>query len=293
MSLRFSYEMHPNPPPAMGWEEYESHVSKAWDVCLAAASSEGEVQRFLEEYPCLVPGGPGWENTEGVGHHQPYQNTLISQPPLNGPISRIPDFMWMTWDSATVRPVLIEIEKPTKKWFTKKGQPTADLTQARTQLDDWRVWLNKNETGFREKYRLDDVTYGGKAFVPRFILVYGRRSEAADNPLANERRGLSDHAGTTSMTYDRLTPKYEARCAITVSCSGSGKPKVMHVPPTFVVGPHVAEALIANTGWERAINHSSLMSEKRKDFLLERIRYWSEWARDNSTMKIMAGNAFE
>ena len=151
--------MATNGPKPMSWDEYESYVSTEWQQCLNSATLECEVQRFMEKHPCLVPGGPGWHNTDGVGHHQPFHHAVITQPPLQGTFRRSPDFMWVTWDSASIRPVLVEIENPTKKWFTGQGLENADLKQAREQLTQWQTWLEDNEEGFRKSYELDGSPY--------------------------------------------------------------------------------------------------------------------------------------
>ncbi len=65
-----------------------------------------------------------------------------------------PDFMWVTRSSSLITPILIEIEKPTKKWFKKDGRPTERFTQAHDQLNDWRGWFAhpENQTIFRNQY---------------------------------------------------------------------------------------------------------------------------------------------
>lgn len=53
--------------------------------------------------------------------------------------TRIPDFLWIATDSCNIYPIFVEIERPSKNWFTVSGQPTADFTQAQTQLAEWKV----------------------------------------------------------------------------------------------------------------------------------------------------------
>ena len=48
--------------------------------------------------------------------------------------------MWITRDSVAVYVVLIEIEAPAKPWATVRGQRSSKLTQAESQIKDWKVW---------------------------------------------------------------------------------------------------------------------------------------------------------
>ena len=59
---------------------------------------------------------------------------MISKPPLLSWGGKIPDFMWIPFDSVTLAPVMIEIEAPIKSWFTEAAQQTHEITQALNQL---------------------------------------------------------------------------------------------------------------------------------------------------------------
>jgi hypothetical protein len=67
---------------------------------------------------------------------------IIAQAPLPSYNHRVPDFLWLSRDSDTDQPVLIEIEAPSKKWFTKAGAPTAGFTQALNQIAEWKSWFS-------------------------------------------------------------------------------------------------------------------------------------------------------
>ena len=45
----------------------------------------------------------------------------------------------MTRSSGLITPILIEIEKPSKRWFKENGRPTAEFRDAHDQLNDWRL----------------------------------------------------------------------------------------------------------------------------------------------------------
>src|SRR5690349_1093429 len=113
--FRKTYEMHPNPPAAMSWEDYEARVTREWNALLNSAEGcdERNIHGFLARHPSLVP-------LAGTGKG-PFPMALISQPPLVGIGQKIPDFLWILRDSLNLRPVFIEIESPCKQWFTQAG----------------------------------------------------------------------------------------------------------------------------------------------------------------------------
>jgi len=50
--------------PPWSWDEYESWLSKEWATLLEQDPTEPDVHRFLEQHPCLVPGGEGGGESE-------------------------------------------------------------------------------------------------------------------------------------------------------------------------------------------------------------------------------------
>lgn len=125
----------------MPWEEYESVVLTEWRALLNSIQDgeEKRVQEFLEMHPCMIPGAYSLPLPSG---HYPFPAAAISQPSLKGLPTKKPDFLWMATDSGTFHLVLVEIETPTKKWFTEKGIPHSNLTQAQSQLASWKQWFD-------------------------------------------------------------------------------------------------------------------------------------------------------
>lgn len=272
------FELADGAPAAWSWNEYEAWLSAAWPEFLKDADSDDEeiFQHFLERHPCLVPGGEGTGDSFG-GHHGGWRNLLISQPQLPGVFRRHPDFMWLTKNSEDIIPVLIEIEAPSKRWLTARGDRSADLTHAEGQLADWKQMLDDPASrqqfadvyGFPQRWAMDFN------LVPRFILIYGRRSEFDRHPHLNrKRRGVRDMA-IGAMTFDRLHPRPGLHDAVCVRIENL-TPRVLAVPPTFRLGPGNAEMVARLQGLSDAIQSNELISEARRNFLLERIPYWTE-----------------
>lgn len=115
-----SYPLDTDParPMALGWDEYVSKVRAEWSALLATDPTEPEVQRYLEIHPSMIPGGSG--DVGPGGHHGSDFGVVFSQPRLTGAgRTREPDFMWVTRSTALITPILIEIEKPSKRWLTR------------------------------------------------------------------------------------------------------------------------------------------------------------------------------
>jgi hypothetical protein len=80
------------------------------------------------------------------------------------------------------------------------------------------------------------------------------------------------------MSFDRIGPDPGLRDALTVRAKGYGKYEVVAVPPTFALSPQNAEVLLRIDGFKDALESESRISTERKEFIMERIEYWREWA---------------
>ncbi len=268
-------------PPPWTWDQYSRWLKAAWAELLRAAdpNTEEPYRQFLETHPCLIPGGEGTGDSFG-GHHGSWNGIAISQPPLPGITRRIPDFMWLTKNSEDIIPVLIELEAPGKPWFTKSGRRSAKLTEAQDQLAEWRRQLDNpaNRQLLGEMYDFPRRWTFNYNLVPRLMLIYGRREEFRLRPwLSQKRRAIRDPA-TEAMTFDRIKPLAGSRDAVSVRMENTTQ-IVIAVPPTFRLGPSIAESIAALRGWEQAISRNELMTPARKHFLLTRLQYWSEVGR--------------
>ena len=179
-SLKKQYEILTDISKAMEWDQYTTIINEEYEELLKNKSNDETVfQEFFEKNPCMLPGAFGFFGESG---HAPINNALITQPKLIGANTKIPDFLWIASDSCTVYPIFIEIEKPSKKWFTKKGQPSADFTQAQNQLTDWKVWFSNttNRNLFFDFYNVDTNYLKDKSIEEYYVLIYGSRDEFID-----------------------------------------------------------------------------------------------------------------
>jgi hypothetical protein len=265
-------------PPAPDQENYATTCKLEWEQLLQASPSEKEVQDFLERNPALVPGA--WTPGPKSGHY-PLHCALISQPILPGLRSRQPDLMWIAIDSLTCYPTLIEIEKPSKRIFNSSGVPSADFSQARNQLAQWRTWLSesRNKESLMDYYDPAHIR-GNTQIEAHMILIYGRRSEFEEDPeLERHRASLLPAHDEDLMSFDRINFDRNLFDAITIKLKRNGRYEAVAIPPVFTTGPHLAERLLHIDDIENALRKTPMISERRKSFLIRRIQYWREWAR--------------
>lgn len=259
-------------PPGWSWEKYEEWLLHEWSQCLIVnANNEKEIHRFLEQHPCLLPGGEADVTSIG-GHHGPFPGAVVTDPPLQGTFKRTPDFIWPTKLSGTFRPVFLELERPSKRWFRQDGQWTEELSQAITQIGEWKTWLDSegNKLVFYEVYGISDWIRAYHKIEPVFRLVYGRRSEFVGNPTLTRQRESVRPDWLHWSTYDRLHPAANARHWVTARIGAAGW-TVIAIPPTFNIPQGWEDMLQGLVGLDSAIAGNELISDARKEFLLERV----------------------
>jgi hypothetical protein len=185
-------------------------------------------------------------------------------------------------DSGTLSPVLIEIERPDKRWVTtgKNPQPTAELTQALNQFRQWREWMNQpeNRLVFLERYGVPQV-WRARNFAPFYLLIYGRREENPDEiakvRVAHKRRDQD------LITYDHIQPDTRQTGYISVRRDGTGRFQALHMPASTKLDPSDPDSWSKVAGREEMVKRNPWISAERKRFLIEeRIPQWDDWAKN-------------
>jgi len=216
----------------------------------------------------------------GPSGHSPFPMAVLSKSPLSGAGMYVPDFIWLASDSSNFTPVFIEIESPCKRWFTKDGVPTHDLSQAVNQLAQWRAWLSLHENAalFYRSFEIPEYLYRHLTFRPEFVLIYGRRKEFEDRPQLTRLREQFERHGQVVMTFDRPHPAKD--CSRYISAVKTNGPyRALAVPATMELGPMVADDFARIAALPEAIQKNEWISEERRRFLVERLPYWNAWAR--------------
>lgn len=274
--LQKNFEIVKDAPPPMAWSNYEKLILAEWNRLLLSNEFKDEkhFQHFFEQHPCMLAGAYGLLSSPDV-----FPSALISKPVLPDFTHKVADFMWITFNSANVYPILIEIESPAKPWFTKKGRPTAVLTQAHDQLKEWKAWFSKprNEGSFADYYNLPSGLRG-LVLKPLYALIYGRREEANRNSYLAEKRPHLQGENEFLMTFDRLRHSPNASHVISVKIDKNGYYAIA-IPPTIYLDPFTAKHRWRSVRQkEEAAMASSYLSKERKEFLVKRFKYWDDWA---------------
>jgi hypothetical protein len=274
--LEPQYELIDDAPPPMPWEKYAERVRREWQALLSSpeAKNESELQSFIEDHPSMLMSVGGT-----IGRLTPWPYAVISQPPLSGLTTNVPDFLWITFNSAILQPVLIEIETPTKRWFNQKNVPSKEFVQAQDQLATWRAWFEEeiNRQWFLEYYEIPDDIRRGKKLEPVFALVIGRRSEFEGNRALNLKRSSMERDGEILATFDRLEPDAMASSVICARKNDSGY-MAISVPASVTLSPSRAVWLSKIGGKPEAAAENDWVTPERRRFLVERFPYWDERA---------------
>jgi hypothetical protein len=280
LKSKFAEEWEIYAPPPMDSRLYEAHVNKEWRQFLDSAdpTNEAEFQSFLEKYACLLPNA--YTMFRG-GHNGVHLGGVITQPELPGFRAKRPDFLILVHDSETILPILIEIEAPAKRWCNDDGTPTAKLNQAIDQLREWKTWFSDpaNVIAFQKLYHITDLMLRIRQLSPKYVLIYGRRSDAHRIESFAKKRVAMQQPDECFMTYDRLSAGFGVP---TIQLDRSGpdtKLKLISLPPTFILSRRVARMFCRLANREQAINACELMTPERRAFLMERIAPCDEYVR--------------
>ncbi len=269
-----SYEMAQNSPPSMEWEAYAAAVRKQLSDLLASGNCDEAVyQRLIEQHPCLLPWFYG---TFGGGHHGLVHGAVVTQPRLAGIGGKQPDFLMVVRDSASVYVVLVELESPCKRWFTKVGTPTAEFSQALAQIRSWKTWFEDpgKAESFVHEYQVPRA-FRDRRFEQRYLLIYGRRGELYESGFAAS-RSQHQQPDERLVSYDYLEPSQNYANAVTTRVNANGY-EAHSLPPTLELGPFQASDLAMIKGKADAVRAHPMMTEERAAFLASRFDYWDDW----------------
>lgn len=266
-------------PQPMDWTAYTDAALAEWHALLGRDPEEAEVQAFLEAHPAMVPGGSG--DVGPGGHHGSEFSILWARPTLHGAgRDLVPDFMWVTRSSGLITPILIEIEKPSKRWFKPNGRPTGDFRDAHDQLNDWRAWFaaDENRSLFRRRFLLEK-RYEDRPLEPQYVLVYGRTTEFEQggghtDPEALRRKRDTQRADAESfMTFDALRPRYDHAHSLTARMTATG-PEAIAFSPVFGTDAESGSLALTVDGIDAALDRTVMLTNSRRDYLRSRFSYW-------------------
>lgn len=279
-------DLDPARPLPMDLEEYRRRVLGDWTRLLETDPDERSVHEFLELHPSMVPGGSG--DVGPGGHHGSTHSALFSEPELSGAGRRFsPDFMWVTRSTSLVTPILIEIERPSKRWFRQDGRPTAEFTQAHDQLNDWRSWFARdaNKVLFRDRFMFGK-RYDDRPLEPQYLLIFGRANEFepsgghSDPQALRHKRDQQRAADESLMTFDSLVPKADQAESMTVRMTATGA-EAIAFSPLYGTDTRAAQLLADMRNVGAALDRTVMMTDERREYLKGRFQHWSNEGRQS------------
>lgn len=274
-------EIPPGPPldqgqPPISGHDYVQRLSVAWRQLLDRAVDERALQTFLERHPALLPGA-----FPEHGGHGAFLQAAISKPRMNGEHVREPDFVLFARDSLALRPVLVELEAPTKRWAAGGDRPRqhSDLSQPLSQLDEWREWLahSGNRQSFLDSMHIPDE-WRRRSFEPIYVLVHGRKDEGESVSRIRARLRAGDRL---VLTYDHLRPHPWMKDYITVRSRPNSGFTALHMSPTARLTPDRSEEWRLVFERSAMVRRNEWISAKRKSYLLDMIPRWDAWAAED------------
>ena len=163
--------------------EKASTIVDEFTAILANADKEEEVQRYLTEHPELI-----------------YADFIDCWPKFKLGDDFETDYVFLVQGPGGPQYVLVEIERPSKRIFTKKGHFTAEFTQAKDQLLYWETWVTRNHPYLSTKLR--------GLFKPGFHLVMGRDQGLPDGRRDKVTAEFYSTPSRVFSTYDDLAHRF-------------------------------------------------------------------------------------
>jgi hypothetical protein len=171
--------------------DIESPVYWEFKAMLTGAKDERPVQKFLERHPAIL----GSTMDGHLGRWVVPQKRLGSE--------HVPDFLLADLNSYGFHWRVVELESPKARMFNRNGDPSAKLTHAIRQIQDWRSWLSKNSSYAHRKVSRGGLgLHGIRATAPG--VIYIGRADDLDDSDQDRRAQMSDELRIDIATYDRL-----------------------------------------------------------------------------------------
>ena len=170
---------------------FEEHIYWKFKKTLNASKSERPLQAFIEQNPKILA-------ALMIGH---LGRWVVPHKRLGS--EYVTDFIVGDLSSYGFKWVAIELESPTAPMFSKNGDPSAKLSHAIRQIQDWRAWLADNRSYAQRKTSRGGLgLLGIRSRLPGFIFI-GRR-DRLDDRNQNLRAQMSEDLNIEICTYDRL-----------------------------------------------------------------------------------------
>ncbi|USU21335.1 Shedu anti-phage system protein SduA domain-containing protein [Paraburkholderia fungorum] len=173
------------------WDAVNVSDIDALRGALDSAKREEDIQQFLQANPKYLI------QHLGGGHGR----WIIPKQRLGS--QHVTDFMIGERDSMGFRWQAVELESPLAKMFTKSGNPSAPLTHAIRQIQDWRMWLAANQNYAARDRGVDGLGLTEIHPDVEGLIIMGRRATESEE-TRRLRRQIGRDAKIEIHTFDYL-----------------------------------------------------------------------------------------
>jgi hypothetical protein len=144
-------------------------VNSLYALCELLARSPGEedLQQFLEKNPGFITGLLGGPDNADLA--------VLMKPPIGSGFRA--DFCVLQAHQGGAVAHLVEIESSHERLFTKEGRPSKRLSGAMTQIEDWRIWIDRS----RHHYARELIEFS-KTLPPFHTFRVGDRGFILETP---------------------------------------------------------------------------------------------------------------
>ena len=178
--------------------DIENLIEKYRETIEDENNTENQIQEFLEENTILIP-------MPFLLNHYLHMNCVISKFKLGNEF--VTDFAYLTKSSDFWEFVLIELEDPKKRIFTKDKENIyfhSHFNHAYDQILSWRAYINKNREMVLRKIDKLRVPLNENPVRFRYVLVIGRNYEKEDSEKRRAMFAEKSNENIRVMTYDSL-----------------------------------------------------------------------------------------
>lgn len=173
---------------------------------LDQALPEQAYQRYMEANTRLIP-------REFIQNHQIHFSLALRK--LSFGADYKTDFAYLSKSSDDWNCVLIEIERPSAKFFKHSSNDFhPDFTKALQQINQWRAWLLKpenSESFSKNTIGMIKTPLGDNPIFFKYVLVYGRRGEYKSNEIRRSRIAAEERPDFKILTFDSLVEALESK----------------------------------------------------------------------------------
>lgn len=170
--------------------------------------NEQTYQTYLEENTMFIP--REFEQNHGI-----HFSTVFRKLPLSSDYK--PDFVYLSKSSDNWNVVLVEIEKPSSKYF-KNNSTTfhTDFNLALQQMNTWRAWFDdeSNKNHFKNNTLqgfIEPAHMGRNPFNFKYVLVHGRRAEYENNAQKTALIRGQQRSDFSIISFDSLAENIEKK----------------------------------------------------------------------------------